>query len=345
MLLIISVFFVIVRLYIEKSLLLRSETNFCQQIERRGYSVKNEKVDIVTIGNIVKETIFLTDKIVGPVLGSPCAYTSLALAKAGKSTGIVTYCGEEMQKLIERELRMVDTTGCIPYMYTTENHLIYQEDAKNRVEYFKVAPVISYEVIPETYLEASTFFICPMDYEVDIEICQKLNAAGKRIIVDLGGYGGTTSYNHFPVGTYRGRKLVDDLCANAFIIKASQDDLRYLMPDQSVEDCLEYLTARGPRYAVVTMGDQGAAFQGAGGKVQFSDSYPTMEGKEKNLTGAGDAFSAGLMAALDEKPDDIVYAVEYANSMASLILEENGGCVESRMPVERMVKLRMEGKL
>ena len=103
MLLIISVFFVIVRLYIEKSLLLRSETNFCQQIERRGYSVKNEKVDIVTIGNIVKETIFLTDKIVGPVLGSPCAYTSLALAKAGKSTGIVTYCGEEMQKIIERE--------------------------------------------------------------------------------------------------------------------------------------------------------------------------------------------------------------------------------------------------
>ncbi|MFR8868310.1 MAG: hypothetical protein ACLVG0_10000, partial [Lachnospiraceae bacterium] len=178
--------------------------------------MKNEKVDIVTIGNIVKETIFLTDKIVGPVLGSPCAYTSLALAKAGKSTGIVTYCGEEMQKIIERELRMVDTTGCIPYMYTTENHLIYQEDAKNRVEYFKVAPVISYEVIPETYLEASTFFICPMDYEVDIEICQKLNAAGKRIIVDLGGYGGTTSYNHFPVGTYRGRKLVDDLCANAF---------------------------------------------------------------------------------------------------------------------------------
>ena len=51
MLLIISVFFVIVRLYIEKSLLLRSETNFCQQIERRGYSVKNEQVDIVTIGN------------------------------------------------------------------------------------------------------------------------------------------------------------------------------------------------------------------------------------------------------------------------------------------------------
>ena len=62
--------------------------------------MKNEKVDIVTIGNIVKETIFLTDKIVGPVLGSPCAYTSLALAKAGKSTGIVTYCGEEMQKII-----------------------------------------------------------------------------------------------------------------------------------------------------------------------------------------------------------------------------------------------------
>lgn len=307
--------------------------------------MKNEKVDIVTIGNIVKETIFLADKTVGPVLGSPCAYTSLALAKAGKSTGIVTYCGEEMQNVIERELRMVDTTGCIPYLYTTENHLIYQEEEKNRVEYFKVAPVISYDVIPQTYLEAGTFFICPMDYEVDVEICRKLNEAGKRIIVDLGGYGGTTSYNHFPIGTYRGRKLVDDLCESAFMIKASQDDLHYLMPGQSLEESLEYLTSRGPKYAVVTMGARGAAFQTAGAKVQFSDSYATMEGKEKNLTGAGDAFSAGLMAALDEKPDDIVYAVEYANSMASLILEENGGCVESRMPVDRMVKLRMEGKL
>lgn len=307
--------------------------------------MKNEKVDIVVIGNIVRETIFLSDKIIGPVLGSPCAYTSLALAKAGKTVGIVTYCGEEMQKVITRELRLVDTTGCIQYLYTTENHLIYQEEERNRVEYFKVAPVINFDVIPGEYLEASVFFICPMDFEVNVEICEKLSQAGKKVIVDLGGYGGTTSYNHFSIGTNRGKKLIEDLCKNAFIIKASQDDLRYLMPDMKIDECLGYLVSKGPKYAVVTMGSQGAAYKSAGGRTEFSDSFPTMEGQEKNLTGAGDAFSAGLIAAMEENPEDIASAVRYANSMASLILEEKGGCVETRMPIDRMVKLRMEGKL
>lgn len=307
--------------------------------------MKNEKVDIVVIGNIVRETIFLADKIIGPVLGSPCAYTSLALAKAGKTVGIVTYCGEEMQKVIARELRLVDTTGCIQYLYTTENHLIYQEEERNRVEYFKVAPVINFDVIPKEYLEASVFFICPMDFEVNVEICGKLSQAGKKVIVDLGGYGGTTSYNHFSIETNRGKKLIEDLCKYAFIVKASQDDLRYLMPDMEIEECLKYLVSKGPQYAVVTMGSHGAAYADAGGNTEFSDSFPTMEGQEKNLTGAGDAFSAGLIAAMEENPEDIAVAVRYANSMASLILEEKGGCVESRMPIDRMVKLRMEGKL
>ncbi len=307
--------------------------------------MRYEKVDIVVIGNIVRETIFLADKIVGPVLGSPCAYTSLALAKAGKTVGIVTYCGEEMQKVIARELRLVDTTGCIPYLYTTENHLIYQEEERNKVEYFKVAPVIHFDVIPEEYLGAAVFFICPMDFEVDVEICEKLRQAGKKVIVDLGGYGGTTSYNHFSIETNRGRKLIEDLCKYAFIIKVSQDDLRYLMPGMEIEECLKYLVSKGPQHAVVTMGSQGAAYLSRGGKTKLSDSFPTMEGQEKNLTGAGDAFSAGLIVSMDEDKEDIDRAVRYANSMASLILEEKGGCVETRMPIDRMVRLRMEGKL
>ena len=48
------------------------------------------KVEVVVIGNIVKETIIRSKKIIGPVLGSPCAYTSLALALAGVRTGMVT---------------------------------------------------------------------------------------------------------------------------------------------------------------------------------------------------------------------------------------------------------------
>ncbi len=305
----------------------------------------SEKIDVVVVGNIVRETIFLDDKIVGPVLGSPCAYASLAIAKAGTNVGVVTHCGDEMQEVISKELRMVDLTGCVPYLYTTENHLIYSDGEHNSVEYFKVAPVINFDVMPNDYLKASVFFICPMDFEVSIDIPKKLKQMGKCVIVDIGGFGGTTSYNHFHIGTNRGKKLINDLCQNSFIIKASFDDLNYIMPDMSIDECLDYLVSRGPRYAIVTMGAKGAAFKEVGKPVVFSDSFPTAQQVEKNLTGAGDAFSAGLIVSMFKNPEDIAYAVKYANSMASLVLEERGGCTENRMPVDRMVKLRMEGKL
>lgn len=306
--------------------------------------MKNTNVEIVSIGNIVKETVIMPEKTIGPVLGSPCAYTSLALAKAGKRVGMVTYCGADFKEEIERELRLVDTTGFIKYMHTTENHLIYQNEDKNRVEYYKAAPVIIFDVIPESYLEASTFFICPMDFEVSVEVCEGLYKRDKNVIVDLGGFGGTTSYNHFDIDSNRGYRLINDLCKYSTIIKASEDDLHYLMPNMKPEECTEYLVSRGPQYAVVTMGAKGAIYQEAGRKVQQAVP-PAAAGSGKNLVGAGDVFVAGLISALHERPADMEYAAAYGNSAASLVLGEKGGCVEDRMPTDRMIRLRMEGKI
>lgn len=302
------------------------------------------KVDVVVIGNIVKETIIRPDEIIGPVLGSPCAYTSLALAKLGKKVGIVSYCGNDFWNEIKNELSGVDDSGKINYLYTTENHLIYKTEDQNHVEYFKVAPVINFDVIPEEYLNADIFFLCPMDYEVNVEICEKLWNLNKKIIVDLGGYGGTTSYNHFPVGSNRGNKLIDDLCKYAYMIKASQNDMSYIMPDKSVEECTEYLISKGPKYVVITMGDKGAVCQEAGKAPEFSSSYFN-DDKNRNTTGSGDVFTAGVIAAMMEQGHSIQYILAYGNSAASLVLEEKGGCLEKRMPSDIMVKLRMERKI
>lgn len=306
--------------------------------------MNNKNIDIVVIGNIVKETIFYNDKTEGPVLGSPCAYTSLALAKAGMRVGIVTHCGEDMKDLLEKELRLVDKEGCISYLYTTENHLICNEHGENQVEYFKAAPMINFEKIPETYMDAKIYFICPMDFDVNVDICEKLKKRGKKIIVDLGGYGGTTSYNHFSIATKRGKKLIEDLCKNAFIVKASQDDLKYIMPELSVEECLKYIVQRGPEFAVATMGDSGAAYCNREGIFEVCQAVEIGDKVKKNLVGAGDVFSAGLIIAIQEG-EKIRDSVIHANSMASLVLEEKGGCIESRMPFYQMVKLRMEGKV
>ena len=306
--------------------------------------MKTDKLDVVVIGNIVKETIMKPDKVIGPVLGSPCAYTSLALAKLGKNVGLVSYCGDDFWNEIKSELRAVDSRGRISYMHTTENHLIYQKEEKNHVEYFKVAPVINFDVIPKEYLEAEWFFICPMDFEVSVEVCEELQKRDKKVIVDLGGYGGTTSYNHFSIDTNRGHRLVNDLCRYAYMVKASRDDMHYIMPNRKVEDCTEYLVSRGPRYAVITMGSQGAIYQETGKKAGFSNSYLNND-KDRNVTGAGDVFVAGMLAAIMNPENTIEYVMKYGNSTASLALQERGGCIEKRMPSETMTKLRMEGKL
>lgn len=300
-------------------------------------------MEVVVVGNMVKETIFYPDKTVGPVLGSPCAYTSLALARMGKKVGVVTYYGNDFKAEIDKELRLVDRTGCREYLHTTENHLIYQDEEKNRVEYFKVAPVISSDLIPEEYKNAPVFFISPMHFEVDVEVCRMLSGQKKTIIVDLGGYGGTTSYYHFSVATARGSKLIDTLCRYAAIIKASRDDLRYLFPDNDIEGCISYLLDKGADCAVVTMGIEGAVYQKQGGPLKSFPCYRAEREEEKNLTGAGDVFTAGMIAALCEKPSDMDYAVRYGNSAASLILDVRGGCVEKRMPTDGMIKMKMEG--
>lgn len=311
----------------------------------RESSMRLNQIEIVVIGNIVKETIMRPDEVIGPVLGGPCAYTSLALAKLGRNVGIVSYCSDDFWEKIREELLFVDDRGRISYMHTTENHLIYQNEEKNHVEYFKVAPVITFDVIPEEYLQAEVFFICPMDFEVSMEVCRKLHDMGKKIIVDLGGYGGTTSYNHFSVDTNRGYKLINDLCRYAHIIKASRDDMHYIMPDMEVEKCTEYLIARGPKYAVITMGSQGAIYQEVGERVKLSNSYLNVD-KKRNLTGAGDVFVAGMIAAmLETEEESVEYMMDYGNSAASLVLQEKGGCQEKRMPTEQMVKLRMERKI
>ena len=44
-------------------------------------------LDIVVIGTIIKETIQFPNRTIGPVLGSPAAYSSLVMAAPGRKGG------------------------------------------------------------------------------------------------------------------------------------------------------------------------------------------------------------------------------------------------------------------
>lgn len=298
--------------------------------------------DAVVIGNIIKETIVEGDTVVGPVLGSPAAYSSLAMASAGCATGLVSFYGNDLPTQLP-EIGIVDTRGLIPHAYSTTNTLTYSPDGTKTVTFQRKAPDLGMEHLPPDYREARVFHICPMDYEVRLDLVEDLVRMGRTVVVDLGGYGGATSQVRHPVSSPVGGRAIGRLCAARAHVKASAEDLAYIFPDRTIEEAAQELTDGGAQVVVVTLGSRGAMYQVRGrGQVRVPGyrAVSQVPDGSLNLTGAGDAFDGGFIAALCAG-DDIESAVRFGNATASLAVEGLGGCVASRMPTRARIIERM----
>ena len=109
----------------------------------------------------------------------------------------------------------------------------------------------------------------------------------------------TVSYdvNARPAVTGAGPELVravEDVAALADLVKASDEDLATLYPDQPVERAVERLLGLGPAAVVVTRGRSGAAWYADGHRVEA----PAVEVEVVDTIGAGDTFGAGVIDAL-----------------------------------------------
>ncbi len=301
-------------------------------------------VDIVVIGAIIKETIVYSDRVIGPVIGSPAAYSSLAMAAQGKNVGLVTYYGNDLGELF-KEFEPINTKGVLTHTHTTTNRLFYREDGTKWVEYMKKAPVLYFDDIHEDFLMCKFFKICPMDYEVDPELVRRIHDMGKMVFVDLGGYGGATSSKRHSILTEKGRNIIGSLCRSCSIIKASHEDLASIFPNLSTEDAAIFMYNAGCPNVVVTIGRDGSFYLKNGTPVYFP-ALNAVNGIPQSLldfTGAGDSFGAGFMASYSEF-SDIEKAIVNGNSTASLVIEKTGGCTFSRMPDKSEVEARIKGK-
>jgi len=300
-------------------------------------------VDIVVIGAIIKETIIYPDREIGPVIGSPAAYSSLAMAAQGKRVGLVTYYGNDLGELF-KEFEPIDKRGILTHTHTTTNKLFYREDGSKWVEYVKKAPDLHFDDIHKDFLMCKFFKICPMDYEVDLPLVRKLHEMRKIVFVDLGGFGGATSSEHHSILKEKGRSIIGSLCRNCSIIKASDEDLRLIFPDLSKKDAAKYMYNAGCPNVVVTVGSEGSFYLKNGIPVYFP-AFNAVNGSRPgklDFTGAGDSFGAGFMVSYSEF-SDIEKAIVNGNATASLVIEKTGGCTFSRMPDKNKVKARIKG--
>ena len=303
-------------------------------------------IDVVVIGTIIKETIVYPDKEIGPVIGSPAAYSALVMAAQGKNIGMVCYYGHDMDDVIS-ELDALDKRGWMDYEYTTRNRLIYREDGTKYVEYVRSAPDLKFEDIHPDYLNCQFFKICPMNYEVDLDVVKKLHAMGKTVFVDLGGYGGATTLDRRSIHTEFGKNVIDTICNNCTIVKASEEDLQSIIPGKTAEEAAEYLIANGAKTVVITLGGKGALWKIGDADFQYIKPFHAISEAEDgslNFTGAGDSFGAGFMASYSQY-QDVPKAVLNGNATASIVIQRPGGCFFDRMPTADRVAARAAEKV
>ncbi len=92
------------------------------------------------------------------------------------------------------------------------------------------------------------------------------------------------------------RERVEALVSLADVVKASDEDISWLYPDQFIPDVLRHWGTLSPALSVVTRGGEGALFAlyGAGSVV----TQPAFDTKVADTVGAGDSFMAGLLSGL-----------------------------------------------
>ena len=109
--------------------------------------------ELVCAGHIVREMIHFPDGVKGPFLGSPPAYSSVATARQGVRTGLVTKIGPDMPEELLAPFAEagVDTSGIIEGDRTTGSELIYDKDGNKEIRYPSKAEPIKAEEIPNEF--------------------------------------------------------------------------------------------------------------------------------------------------------------------------------------------------
>ncbi|MDD4152960.1 MAG: carbohydrate kinase family protein [bacterium] len=297
--------------------------------------------DLVVIGHLLKERIIFADgRKIGPVLGSPAAYSATAAARTGAKVGLVSLVGRDMPDELLDILYAagIDMQGVYREERGTEDLLIYDEAGNKRLEFIHKARQIEFNDIPEDYLKARMFLICPIDYEMEPASLQALYRQGSDMAVDIGGYGGASSQ----AGRYSIREKIDyleEIAPYFKVIKGSREDIQRLYGNDTPGDkaFMAELVARGVPLSIVTCGADGALLQERRGIHRV----PVFTGSAIDTTGAGDSWFGAFLAEYI-KAEDAYRSAVYASAFASIMVEQSGGVNMQRMPGRKEVEERIK---
>jgi len=295
--------------------------------------------DLVCVGHIVQEMIHFPDRVAGPVLGGPPAYCSVAAARQGTCTGLVTRIGADMeQTLLDPFLEAgVDTTGLDCSGVTSRSELIYSENGNKEIRYPAKAAPLKVADVPRSYHDCAMLYVCTMDNDVLPEDLADVVSVGRCSAVDLGGYGGV-HMSRKRRGTLDSVEAFACAVAEQFIIvKASDEDAKAIFGSDDPDEAGDRLLRCGPEVVIITGGARGAFVYAKKNRWQL---MPATE-KAIDATGGGDSFMAGFLCEFLRSGDPLASA-RWGTATACCVIEKSGGVHPVRMPTEEQVRERVK---
>jgi len=290
------------------------------------------KLDLVILGHIFNETIKFPDRTIGPVLGGPVSYFSVAAVRLDARVGIVAKIGKEMPMELLRPLYQagVDTKGLVVEPTGTKNILVYHADSHKTIQLLAKSSPICLQDIPKEYRQAGIIYAGEALWDLSLEIMEALHRSETKLAADL-----QPLFEHRSEGY---DNFLRELLPCLDIVKVSWEDCPILFAERTLtpEEYSRLLVEWGAKIGIITLAEKGSV-------VATMDNVfhiPPFTRRAINITGAGDVYGAGFLVYY-QRYGDAKGAGLFASATASLVCERTGGVVVERMPTVSEVMQRM----
>ena len=272
--------------------------------------------DFVIVGNVARDVA--PD---GWRPGGTAVYAAAVARGLGRRVGLVTAATEDVvQAGVPEDVQVVRH----PAADSTSFENVYTDG--NRVQYLRAAGErVPAAIVPEAWADARIALIGPVYHEVDASVADRFRGI---VGVCVQGFLRRTDTDQrvrpLPPDAWDAAPLLR--CARALFL--SEEDIAL----DAAGDILNTWADLVP-ILVVTDGRKGARVH-ADGEWRRIPAYPACE---VDPTGAGDAFAAGFLVALDEGADPW-QAARFAAAAASFVVEAVGSVTPERAAVERRLR-------
>ena len=301
------------------------------------------KMDLVSLGNFLKETIINKDGSRQYVLGGPSAYTTICAARLGARTGIVSRVGFDMNadQLKSFSEAGVDQRGLDrDTPWTTTNELGYDDEGRKRILRYKhIAATINQDVIPDDYYGSKVFYVCGSNRDVELPLLKRLRNQAGLMAVDLTGMGGSGRSLQQNSWYKKDPQAFRHYLSYFDVVKASEDDCELItcQGKNSILPLIDEVLCSGPSIVLLTLGERGT-------EIHTNDGVQKIKAHAKaanviDTTGAGDCYTAGFFFRYCQSTDkNLSAAVRFGSAVAHHVIQRTGGVKVDRMPSYSQIK-------